>query len=58
MTFSASACTHGGIASFRLTAQQIKTPDGLQRGSDARRAYLHHLASDPAVIARQGLTDL
>lgn len=52
-------CLHArGYRQFRLTAQQIKTLDGLQRGSDARRAYLHHLASDPAVIARQGLTDL
>ena len=47
-----------GYRQFRLTAQQIKTLDGLQRGSEARRTYLHRLASDPVVMAHQSLTAL
>jgi len=47
-----------GYLQFRLTAQQIRTLDRLGRGSDARRAYLHSLASDPVVMAHQALTAL
>ncbi|MBV9929808.1 MAG: hypothetical protein JO013_02550 [Alphaproteobacteria bacterium] len=44
-----------GYAKFRLTGAQRKRLRGLPEGSDARRAYLHGLASDPVVLARQKL---
>jgi hypothetical protein len=47
-----------GYRQFRLTAHQIKTLDTLRRGSDARQDYLYRLASDPVVMAHQGLKTL
>jgi len=47
-----------GYRQFRLTAHQMKTLDGMRRGSDARNAYMHSLASDPTIMAHQGLTTL
>jgi hypothetical protein len=42
-----------GYSRFRLTADQAERLHHLKRGSEARRAYLHSLASDPQVMARQ-----
>ena len=44
-----------GYVKFKLTTEQRKRLRGLRDGSDARRAYLHSLASDPSVLARQRL---
>jgi hypothetical protein len=44
-----------GYVKFKLTAEQRKRLHGLREGSDARRSYLHGLASDPSILARQRL---
>lgn len=44
-----------GYVEFRLTEAQREALSHLARGSDERRAFLHSLASDPAVIEAQGL---
>lgn len=47
-----------GYQQFKLTAGQAETLRHLKHGSDARRSYLHSLASDPQVMKQQGLTSL
>jgi hypothetical protein len=50
------ACLAGrGYVKFKLTSEQRRRLRGLREGSDERRAYLHGLASDPSVLARQAL---
>ena len=44
-----------GYRRFALTDQQRKRVKKLGLGSKKRRAYLHSLARDPEVLARQGL---
>jgi hypothetical protein len=47
--------TARGYHQFHLTADQEAQLRHLRRGSDARRAYLHSLGSDPEVLNRQAL---
>lgn len=47
--------TEHGYRQFRLTAEQSAHLATLAAGTDARRAYLHQLGSDPAVLSAQGL---
>lgn len=50
------AClTRLGYVKFKLTGPQRKRLRGFRDGSDERRAYLHSLASDAAVLERQKL---
>lgn len=49
----ARCLTERGYVRFELTPAQRKALARLKHGSDARRAYLHRLASDPAVLAAQ-----
>jgi hypothetical protein len=42
-----------GYSKFKLTCAQRKRLAKLAPGSDQRHAYLHSLASDPEVLARQ-----
>ncbi len=42
-----------GYIRFRLTEEQRQQLGRLHNGSDQRRAYLHSLASDPAILAAQ-----
>jgi hypothetical protein len=44
-----------GYRQFKLTAEQAAHLVSLPEGSAERRAYLHSIGSDPAVIAAQGL---
>ena len=44
-----------GYHQFRLTGAQRAHLDSLAAGSDARQKYLYGLATDPAVLAAQGL---
>jgi hypothetical protein len=44
-----------GYQKFQLTAAQGAHLETLLEGSSERRLYLHSLASDPAVLAAQGL---
>lgn len=46
--------TGHGYRKFKLTPEQRHRLAKLAVGSDERHAYLHSLASDPAVLARQG----
>lgn len=46
-----------GYQRFTLTKAQRKHLAKLTPGSDERRAYLHALASDPEVLAAQGIID-
>lgn len=48
-----SCLAERGYVKFKLTGEQRKHLRGLREGSDARRAYLHSLASDADVLARQ-----
>ena len=42
-----------GYTQFRLTAEQRRQAAALPDGSEERRAYLHRLGADPAVLAAQ-----
>ncbi len=42
-----------GYRKFKLTSEQRRKLSKLPIGSDARHAYLHSLAADPGVLARQ-----
>jgi hypothetical protein len=42
-----------GYAKIVLTDAQRKDYDGIKGGADARRAYIHKLASDPHVLETQ-----
>jgi len=44
-----------GYTHFRLTSEQRAQLATLPQDSEARRDYLHHLASDPAVLAAQAI---
>ena len=44
-----------GYSRFQLTAEQQARLKHLRRGSDARRAFLYGLASDPQVLRLQAL---
>ena len=46
-----------GYHRFRLTDDQRHRLGKLRHGSDERRAYLHRLASDPAILTAQALPD-
>ena len=46
-----------GYVKFELTDEQYDRLQDLEPGSDERRAYLHSLASDPDVLAEQGLSE-
>jgi hypothetical protein len=46
-----------GYHRFRLTDDQRKHMENLKIGSDARHAYLHRLAADPAILSAQALPD-
>lgn len=46
-----------GYVKFRLTDGQAKKLHKLETGSIERRRYLHSLASDPDVLAKQTLAD-
>jgi len=46
-----------GYVRFELTDEQYDMLQHLERGSDARRAYLHGLASDPGVLAAQAASE-
>lgn len=49
-----AACLRSlGYVRFALTDRQRKALGKLKRGSDERHAFLHRLASDPAVLATQ-----
>lgn len=48
--------TDRGYVRFTLTRAQRTRLEDLKRGSPERHAYLHALASDPAVLARQRAT--
>jgi hypothetical protein len=49
-------CLKGlGYKQFTLTGEQRARLKKLAQRSQQRRAYLHSLASDPAILARQGL---
>lgn len=51
-----NGCLKGlGYRQFALTAEQRARLKKLALKSAKRRAYLHSLASDPAVLSRQGL---
>jgi hypothetical protein len=45
-----------GYVRFRLTDEQNAALARLKHGSDERRAYLHGLAADPAVLKAQALS--
>jgi hypothetical protein len=47
--------TERGYRQFRLTAEQTARVSSLAEGTRERREYLHGLASDPAVLAAQGV---
>lgn len=48
------ACLRGrGYVKFRLSREQRRRLAALKEGSDARRAYLHALASNSSVLERQ-----
>ena len=47
--------TARGYRRFRLSADQEAQLGHLRRGSEARRAYLHSLGSDPQILSRQAL---
>lgn len=50
------AClTRLGYTKFKLTRVQRKQLHSLAEGSEARRLYLHRLASDPDILAHQAL---
>ncbi len=49
--------TERGYVRFKLTDEQYEVLDALEPGSDERRAYLHSLASDPTIVARQAISD-
>jgi len=44
-----------GYVKFKLTDSQADELAGLEKGSLERRRFLHSLASDPAVLAAQGV---
>jgi hypothetical protein len=44
-----------GYRQFQLTAEQSAHVSALPEGSRERRQYLHRLASDPSVLAAQGV---
>lgn len=46
-----------GYHRFRLTDDQRKHLERLKIGSDARHAYLHRLAADPAILSAQAVPD-
>lgn len=46
-----------GYVKFELTDEQDRLLKDLEPGSDERRAYLHSLASDPDVLARQAVLE-
>lgn len=49
-------CLRGkGYRKFKLNTEQRHRLSKLPLGSDARRAYLHSLASDPDVLTRQAV---
>ncbi|WP_066724377.1 hypothetical protein [Sphingomonas pituitosa] len=51
-----SSCLRArGYAQFQLTPEQQRHLRALRPGSPARHAYLHGLASDPAILAAQKL---
>ena len=47
--------TMRGYVKFELTDEQDRHLDRLEAGSDARRAYLHSLASDPDILMAQAV---
>ncbi|MBU1347025.1 MAG: hypothetical protein KKA16_08755 [Alphaproteobacteria bacterium] len=50
------AClAENGYRKFGLTEGQLSELDGLLRGTQARRVYLHEISSDAGVLAAQGL---
>lgn len=51
----ADCLTGLGYRQFALTSDQQTALDDLKPGSDERRAYLHRLAADPAVLAAQSV---
>ena len=51
----ARCLTERGYRQFRLTEEQRNRTSELAIGSDERRGYLHALASDPAILAAQGI---
>jgi hypothetical protein len=46
-----------GYVRFELTEEQHAMLKDLEQGSDERRAYLHSLASDPAILAQQAIIE-
>jgi len=46
-----------GYRRFRLTDDQRAHLEKLKVGSDARHAYLHELAADPAILSAQAVPD-
>lgn len=46
-----------GYHRFRLTEGQRKHLEKLKIGSEARHAFLYHLASDPAILSAQAAPD-
>lgn len=46
-----------GYVKFRLTDEQYRALKRLEAGTLERRMYLHSLASDPAVLASQSLSE-
>ena len=50
---SESVMIDRGYAKIVLTDAQRKDYDGIKGGADARRAYIHKLASDPHVLETQ-----
>lgn len=50
-----SCLTQRGYRQFALTPEQRQRLKRLALGSEKRRAYLHGLASDPQILAGQGI---
>jgi hypothetical protein len=49
--------TERGYRRFHLTSDQMRRLSKLPLGSDARRSYLHSLASNPQILARQTIEE-
>lgn len=55
-TTTETCLTNMGYRRFRLTPAQGRRLAALPKGTPARHAYLHSLASDPGILDRQALT--
>jgi hypothetical protein len=56
LTETETCLTRLGYHRFMLTSEQSRKLDHLRLGTPERHAYLHALASDPAVLANQSVS--